>query len=570
MRILIEEYVYSKPEILNCLKEVDSQKNEGKVPFVGYAFSRNLNDCVFFLPKVILDTNGKVFGKYTPEELWDVSQEKLKEQERFLETFPIWIYQAINLYNRNDSANSIVRKRELADASVMNSGEHVPFLENIIELVQFAKENKAFLLFKMQHLHGGQGRINWQKTITRQQPYLKKGKAPIYPNLIIRKKDVDYEEDLLVIFFSVLRYINYQYGFSADINLTFNLIPEAIFEDYLHGEGSRLLRSIRYKYFSDRTLRIWHLCYAFFSQREKINSSITYQEFLLANRFDRVFEAMVDNLIGLREEELPPYIKKEQEDGKIIDHIFSYTSLTDPNKETFYLVDSKYYPTEKEMKGSAFFKQFTYARNLRQEIMSAFLSQSYNDMIFCLDEKTEGYDIIPNFFVGAFIDNKFNYDNDEIRKREKQYEPSFHFPNRLFDRETLWLLHYDINFLYVLKQYVTNHGGNKDYFRQTLYKKFRDGLLKRLNDVYDFYVIKPNYGKNLEEALNPIFRLINGKIFCPKRDGHYNLLILALEKADVNTNHEVITALTEDFILYDNHILGDSLEVTINKHQPTE
>lgn len=570
MRILIEEHIYSKPEILNCLKEVDSQKNEGKVPFVGYAFSRKLKDCVFFLPKVILDANGKVLGKYTPEDLWEMTHNQLKEQEGFLEFFPIWIYQAINLYYKRDSNNRIVRKGYLTDTSVMKSGEHVPFLENILEIVQFAKENKAFLLFKMQHLRGNQGKISWQKTITRQQPFLKKGKTPIYLDLIIRKKDVDYEEDLLVIFFSILKYINDQYGFSADINLNFGLISKSIFEEYLHGEGTRRLRSIRYKYFSDKTLRIWHLCYAFFSQRDKINSSITYQEFLLVNRFDRVYEAMVDNLIGLREEELPPYINKEQEDGKIIDHIFYYTSLTDPNKETFYLADSKYYPTEKEMKGSAFFKQFTYARNLRQEIMSAFQEQSYSDMILCMDEKTEGYDIIPNFFLGAFIDDKCSYDNDEIRKREKQYEPSFHFPNRLFDRETLWLLHYDINFLYVLKQYVTNHSGNNEILRRTLYEKFRDGLLKRLNEVYDFYVVETKPGKNMEEALTPIFRLINGKVYCPKRDKHYSLFILALEKADDYTNQKVIMALTKDFILYDNHILGDSLETTINKHQTTE
>ncbi len=79
MKLLIEDYEYSEPEILPFLKLVDSKKKDGKSRFVGYLFSKELNDCVFFLPKVILDKYGKVLGKYDPAELWNINQEILQE-----------------------------------------------------------------------------------------------------------------------------------------------------------------------------------------------------------------------------------------------------------------------------------------------------------------------------------------------------------------------------------------------------------------------------------------------------------------------------------------------------------
>ena len=277
MKILIEEFEYQDPQILAFLKEVDSTRNKGKVPFVGYMFSKSLKDCVFFLPKVILDEVGKAFKKYDPNVLWNISQEQLSEEERqFLNSFPIWTYQAINIYNCRNPKNIIVRYRKLSNSEVSDASAHVPFLENIIEIIKFAQENKSFLLFKMQHMHSGQGKVNWTKTISSQQPFFKKGKAPVYLNPVVKKKYVDYEEELLVIFFSILRYINSQYGFSANINLNFELIPKERFNDYLNGEGTRRLHEIRYRYFSDRTLRIWRLCYAFFSRNDRINSSIMF------------------------------------------------------------------------------------------------------------------------------------------------------------------------------------------------------------------------------------------------------------------------------------------------------
>ena len=307
---------------------------------------------------------------------------------------------------------------------------------------------------------------------------------------------------------------------------------------------------------------------------------------MLASQFDRVFETMVDYLIGYNQTELPKYIKKKQEDDKIIDHLFIYRSLTNPDKNTYYIADSKYYPTGKGTEGTSFFKQFTYARNLRHEILSEIWKQrrgSKSDNVeSCIDEKTEGYDIIPNFFLSAFIDSTYSYDIDGIKRRESQDESFFHFPNRLFDRETLLLSHYDINFLYVIKQYAINHNESKKDFHDKIYNKFRNDILERLNREYKFFILelknKPKQGeeqKALKKAIDPIFRLVNGKVYCPKKEPSYTNLILALENPENHIsasskqleeeNRKVIAALEKDFVTPKEFKLGANIEEIIKK-----
>ena len=75
------------------------------------------------------------------------------------------------------------------------------------------------------------------------------------------------------------------------------------------------------------------------------------------------------------------------------------------------------------------------------------------------DEVTEGYNIIPNFFVSAKMDEHFDYTHDGIEKtdRRKNRHKQVQFANRLFDRDTLLLFHYDVNFLFVLSLYARNN-----------------------------------------------------------------------------------------------------------------
>ena len=92
MRILIEEYPYRSEDISETvLGELLFHDAEGKVSLdkVGYYFNPKLNDCVFILPKVLLEGERgkeKVFGHIEPRDL--VNPEKCtelnKEEYRFI------------------------------------------------------------------------------------------------------------------------------------------------------------------------------------------------------------------------------------------------------------------------------------------------------------------------------------------------------------------------------------------------------------------------------------------------------------------------------------------------------
>lgn len=76
MRILIEEYQYAFDDVKEVIKGLDVPHDTDKkvsIPYVGYYFnpSPEVNDCVFILPKVLLEGafgQEKVFGHINPED----------------------------------------------------------------------------------------------------------------------------------------------------------------------------------------------------------------------------------------------------------------------------------------------------------------------------------------------------------------------------------------------------------------------------------------------------------------------------------------------------------------------
>ena len=97
------------------------------------------------------------------------------------------------------------------------------------------------------------------------------------------------------------------------------------------------------KYFSDKTLELWDLCYAFFEHPYRINLNIDQREYLLVKSFHVVFEAIIDDLIA-GDQRLPKELL-DQEDGKRVDHMYQYHELTNNEREEniYYIGDSKYY-----------------------------------------------------------------------------------------------------------------------------------------------------------------------------------------------------------------------------------
>ena len=68
-----------------------------------------------------------------------------------------------------------------------------------------------------------------------------------------------------------------------------------------------------------------------------------------------------------------------------------------------------------ELGSESIYKQYTYARNVIQWNLDIFNSGKTTESgIRLRDDVTEGYNIIPNFFVSAKMDESFNYTNDGI------------------------------------------------------------------------------------------------------------------------------------------------------------
>lgn len=560
MRILIEEYQYNVSDVHDVLYGIDPMENvEGKVSihYVGYYYNPLLGDCVFILPKVLLrDVDGKelAFGKYQPYDIINPEgQEKLTKEERdFLYGFAVWIYRAIVVY-KNDKSNdsTIVYQKMINQVGGSSKRKSNTFLDILLSLIQFNKDNKSFFFFVLKNLHSGLNKINWTRTISTTSAIIQGGDA-IYLNPVNKKRKINFDEELLVIFFSILNYIGDTYGFPKEINCNFDLIKGKQFEKYRNGYGKVRLNQIKYKYFSDKALQLWKLCYAFFDKSHHIYVNTSQKEYLLVKSFHIVFEAIIDALVG--DNPLPDGMDKKQEDGKIVDHLFTAKSLiNDESSNTYYIGDSKYYKMGNELGKESIYKQYTYARNVIQWNLDIFNSgRKPESGIKLRDDETEGYNIIPNFFISATMDEKFRYAIDGIKETDRKNNRyiSKQFQNRLFDRDTLLLFHYDVNFLFVVALYGRNGQGEKKVWRDKVRKMFRKEIQQMLNSKFDFYAVTAKEGVSGVEYIQDHFQQLIGKIFTPYDDrGTQRYYSLALDNGEqfAGENATILSQLKDSF-----------------------
>lgn len=560
MRILIEEYQYNVSDVHEVLYGIDPMENvEGKVSihYVGYYYNPLLGDCVFILPKVLLrDVDGKelAFGKYQPYDIINPEgQEKLTKEERdFLYGFAVWIYRAIVVY-KNDKSNdsTIVYQKMINQVGGSSKRKSNTFLDILLSLIQFNKDNKSFFFFVLKNLHSGLNKINWTRTISTTSAIIQGGDA-IYLNPVNKKRKINFDEELLVIFFSILNYIGDTYGFPKEINCNFDLIKGKQFEKYRNGYGKVRLNQIKYKYFSDKALQLWKLCYAFFDKSHHIYVNTSQKEYLLVKSFHIVFEAIIDALVG--DNPLPDGMDKKQEDGKIVDHLFTAKSLiNDESSNTYYIGDSKYYKMGNELGKESIYKQYTYARNVIQWNLDIFNSgRKPESGIKLRDDETEGYNIIPNFFISATMDEKFRYAIDGIKETDRKNNRyiSKQFQNRLFDRDTLLLFHYDVNFLFVVALYGRNGQGEKKVWRDKVRKMFRKEIQQMLNSKFDFYAVTAKEGVSGVEYIQDHFQQLLGKIFTPYDDrGTQRYYSLALDNGEqfAGENATILSQLKDSF-----------------------
>ena len=537
MRVIIEGYCYRASAVRDVLHELSPLENvEGEISvgYVGYYYHPQLRDCVFILPKVLVNEENKVFSRLDPHDIIDLDNctELLSEERSFIYEFAVWIYRAIEVFNKSNPKNDIVYRRQIAE---MGKGKRMlsnTFLDILLSLLRFNKEQHSFFTTILRNLHSGYNKINWTRTISRSAAWVQDGR-PVYLNPVNKKRQINTDEELIIIYFSILNHISETYGFPVDISLGFELIKGRKFEHYLKGYGKRCLQQIKYRYFSDIQLRLWELCYAFFDKAHQIHIVAEQREYLLVKNFNIVFEAIIDELIGDKE---PPRGLKEQDDGKRVDHIYSYRNLTnnEEDKPIYYIGDSKYYKIGNQVSAESVYKQFTYARNVIQWNLNLFLDESKENKELqkthpkYRDDRTEGYNVVPNFFISAKMDEKLSYvDNISASDRKENTFLSRHFTNRLFDRDTLLVYHYDVNFLYVVSLYARENKFQKAQWKEKVRELFREKIQAALTEKYAFYAMRAKPGVDDKEYLETHFQQLLGKVYMPfqQYDDIYSLAL---------------------------------------------
>lgn len=569
MKLIIEEHQYAAKDVADILKDIDALENiDGyvSVNYVGYFYNHTVRDCVFILPKVLLeDINGeeRVFGKYKPEDIIDLVKANplSKEHRDFIYEFAVWIYRAITVYHNDKSTDSsIVYHKTILQVGKGQRRLSNTFLDIILSLIDFNRENQSFFFYILRNTHSGLNKINWTRTIAHSSAIVQDN-TPVYIHPVNKKRQINFDEELLIIFFSILKYVNEQYGFNTPINCNFDLITGSKFKSYLNGLGQVRLRQIKYKYFSDKALRLWELCFAFFDQARKVVIETGQKDYLLVKNFNIVFEAIIDKLVGESRDKIPDGLK-DQNDGKRIDHIYSYDGLTtnDSDKPVYYIGDSKYYKRGNEVGKNSVYKQFTYARNVIQWNLNLFLNERDEDEIRRVqknfgnigqlrDEETEGYNVIPNFFISATIDKNLTY-KDEIELTEKKNKTfsSLQFKNRLFDRDTLLVCHYDVNFLFVVALYARNNLSRIAAWKKKVRAMFREQIQKMLGEQYSFYAMTPRPYVNGTDFIKEHFKDVIGKVYTPYHK--HEILSLALDKSDPEKNNaQILDLLRKKFFV---------------------
>jgi hypothetical protein len=544
MRIFIEAESYS----LDILKPIFGDKFYtpngvyGVIDNVGYYHSIE-NEVIYLLPKLFIDTKGLILNKYPKEIFATISIDDVIESQNelnWLKQFLIIFYKGLIEY-RARYKYTIQSKGDLLQLSSSLGEKEYSFLDILLSFVNFHKKNKNTILFiYKKHTSLKYKKVNWVKTVRKSNPFVTNEGIPIYSELNIKKKNIDSEEELLCMFYSVLNHFRSEYNFSIQIDKSYIIAKGSEFEK-LVSNAPKILKKIRYKYFSDTLVQMYKLLELYFSKSNKVSIRNKSEDFIMVKYYHLVFEDMIDKLItsqlDSKETSKGVSIKKlkENKDGKIIDHLFEYDSLIDRDESIFYIGDSKYYKIHNEVQENSIYKQFTYAKNVIQfniDLLNE--GKKINNNIRYRDKLSEGYNITPNFFIQGVVNDIFNFDEDNLTiDFEKGIKHSYHFKERIFDRDSLFVNHYSINFLFVLKSYTNKSSYELDKYRVEIQKSFRTNFVSylRKQHLFKFYYTEFDSREVLIQFVDTEFRNLIGRVYISKSNN--KRLVLAVNVSDI-------------------------------------
>lgn len=530
MKILFEGAKYNINDLKSCFgdKFYHQIGDYGYIDVVGYYHS-NDNQLYYFLPKLFVTEEERFldtkiyyldFFKFKIEELLKEDITLLNWFRKFL----ILFYKSLSEY-KSRVDDKIIHLGETLQLS-SNIGENeFTFLDLVLTILNFYKKNKDFFVFHIKEQETKKHKkVNWNKTIRKQQPVFIDS-YPIYDNLNTKTKVVNNDEVLMTYFYSLLNYLKDEYKVDIVIDCPYTLIKGERFKDFLDN-GLYKIKKIKNNYYSDKLKAIYNLLILFFERTFVGSIKNKNDDFIIVKHYHNVFEDMIDKLLsdsfsnrrnsnGISLNHL-----KNNKDGKILDHLFEFESILDNDESIFYIGDSKYYKHNSSISENSVYKQFTYAKNVIQYNIDLLhenvkIPSLINKNIRYRDEVTEGYSISPNFFIQGVIKNINDFENHTlIQNIEKGTEKSAHFKERLFDRDTLFINYYEINFLFVLNAYTNYSQDNVIEIRKTfknIFKKHFKSYFKN-HSGFDFYEFSFKNESDLKEFVDFEFRNLTGRI----------------------------------------------------------
>ena len=553
MIVLVEAYHYTE-ESLNGLLDTHYlfpvAGGRVKINCVGYLKEEGQPHSVLILPKAFLDSTNCLLGGYKPEDLLTLNDENslIRKQLQtsgkldFLFHFSVWLYRAIQQFKQRNASSELPELANLLDVS--DAGKtSLSELELIMALVRFHHDNNALLTHIKRFNTAQRHTVSWSRTVARKRPVLQNGK-PVYAEPVVKQKHINYDEELIVLYLSTLAALRQEYGFRLELNPLYILLSARDMERF-QAQAKRRLKQIKGRYFSDKLLYVWQLLYQYYDRQEQLRTNRSFREVLLVRDFNVVFEDMIDYLLSDPKESLPKTLK-DQPDGKRVDHIYAYRDLiwktgllkgNEKGDEVYHIGDSKYYHAGNEIGTSSISKQFTYARNVIQQNIDLLLLNkdklNEDKLSYPLryrDYLTEGYNPTPNFFISATVNSELSFTSDDLKTRSRgnaSIVVNRHFEGRLFDRDTLLLQAYNINFLYVLHTYVAKNVTQRDLFRKNTRSKFRQNMVDNLRSNYSFFKVTP-HNNDLDTFVTKHFRRLAGKMYRPS--GFDTAILLAIEK----------------------------------------
>ena len=248
--------------------------------------------------------------------------------------------------------------------------------------------------------------------------------------------------------------------------------------------------------------------------------------------YNLVFQDMIDELLS--DTNIDSRLKKHK-DNKELDHIYKSESfIADDN--IYFIGDSKYYKRGSPIETKSIYKQFTYAKNVIQYNIDLFNESGvYTNNVRYRDELCEGYNVTPNFFIRGTVENLNHFaaelTNDPLQDNSKQINN--HYSGRLFDRDTLIVQSFSINFLFVLWSYISSYSTSNNSFKSAAKNKFRTSIKDYFDREYDFSKITTE--GPVSDFIRCNFYSLNGRIYRPASFHDNNSFILALEK---NKSHK--------------------------------